>query len=327
MKKVIVVGLGSMGKRRIRLIRLIDPQIMICGVDSQEFRREEAEKQFGIITHSSIQEAVANELPEAGFVCTSPLSHRAVITELLNAGLHVFTEINLISDGYSELVELAKQKGRKLFLSSTFLYRKDIRYMIDRVCDEKVDYIIHIGQYLPDWHPWENYKSFFVGDKRTNGCREIMAIDFPWILSAFGKVKDLHVRSSKNSDLDLDYDDNYILSFEHENGSKGVVVCDLLSRKAVRSALIFSDQLQISWNGVPDSLMEYDIENKCDRRIKTYTEELDHQSAYAANIIENAYMDEIRTFFGMIEGIMEPYYTFEDDLYTLKLIDRIEGIS
>ncbi len=327
MKKVIVVGLGSMGKRRIRLIRLINPQTVICGVDSQESRREEAEKQFGIITHGSIQEAVANESPEAGFVCTSPLSHRAVITELLEAGLHVFTEINLISDGYSELVELAGKKGKKLFLSSTFLYRKDIRYMIDRVRNEKVDYIIHIGQYLPDWHPWENYRNFFVGDKRTNGCREIMAIDFPWILSAFGKVRDLHVRSSKNSDLDLDYDDNYILSLEHENGSKGVVVCDLLSRKAVRSALIFSDQLQISWNGVPDSLTEYDIENKCDRKIETYTEELDHQSAYAANIIENAYMDEIRTFFGMTEGTMEPYYTFEDDLYTLKLIDRIEGIS
>ena len=86
MKKVIVVGLGSMGKRRIRLIRLINPQTVICGVDSQESRREEAEKQFGIITHGSIQEAVANESPEAGFVCTSPLSHRAVITELLEAG-------------------------------------------------------------------------------------------------------------------------------------------------------------------------------------------------------------------------------------------------
>ena len=327
MKRVIVVGLGSMGKRRIRLIRQIDPQIVVCGVDSQESRCGETKDRFGITTYRSIQEAIDCESPEAGFVCTSPLSHKAVITELLNKGLHVFTEINLLSDGYSEIVELARQKEKKLFLSSTFLYRKDIRYMIERVQNKKLDYIIHIGQYLPDWHPWENYKSFFVGDKRTNGCREIMAIDFPWILSAFGKVKDLHVRSSKNSDLDLDYDDNFILSLEHESGSKGVVICDLLSRKAVRSALIFSDQLQISWNGVPDSLIEYDIENKCDKKIETYSEELDHQSAYAANIIENAYMEEIRTFFCMIDGTTEPYYTFEDDLYTLKLIDQIEGIS
>lgn len=326
MNSVLVVGLGSMGKRRIRLIRQLDLKISIVGVDSQESRREECKELYGIQAFSSIQEALGSVPAEAGFVCTSPLSHRAMITELLNNALHVFTEINLISDGYREMMTLAKEAGKELFLSSTFLYRKDIRYMIDRVKNEKVNYIIHIGQYLPDWHPWESYKNFFVGDKRTNGCREIMAIDFPWILSAFGRVKDTHVRSSKDSDLDLDYADNYIISMEHESGSKGVVVCDLLSRKAVRSALIYSDKLQISWNGVPDSLSEYDIENKCDKKIQTYTEELDHQSAYAANIIENAYLEEIKTFFGLIDGTKKASYSFEDDLYTLSLIDKIEGL-
>ncbi len=326
MKGVLVVGLGSMGKRRIRLIRQYDPSINIVGIDSQESRRKECKELYGIQAFSSIQEAIGSVAVEAGFVCTSPLSHRAVITGLLNNGLHVFTEINLISDGYREMMTLAKEAGKELFLSSTFLYRNDIRYMIDRVKNEKVNYIIHIGQYLPDWHPWESYKNFFVGDKRTNGCREIMAIDFPWILSAFGRVKDTHVRSSKDSDLDLDYADNYIISMEHENGSKGVVVCDLLSRKAVRSALIYSDKLQISWNGVPDSLSEYDIENKCDKKVETYTEELDHQSAYAANIIENAYLEEIKTFFGLIDHTKRALYSFEDDLYTLFLIDKIEGL-
>ena len=32
--KVLVVGLGSMGKRRIRLIRKYDPTITIIGVDT-----------------------------------------------------------------------------------------------------------------------------------------------------------------------------------------------------------------------------------------------------------------------------------------------------
>ena len=214
-----------------------------------------------------------------------------------------------------------------MFLSSTFLYRNDIRYMISRVKNRKADYIIHTGQYLPDWHPWENYKNFFVGDKRTNGCREIMAIDFPWILAAFGPMKDVHVRASKDSDLELDYNDNYLISAEHENGSKGVIVVDLLSRKAVRSVLIFSERMQISWDGTPESLTEYDIEHKCDLKPETYGEKVEHRAAYAANIIENAYAEEIRTFFGTIRGTAEPRYTFEDDLYTLSVIDRIEGIK
>lgn len=314
-----------MGKRRIRLMRQMDPSLEICGVDAHEGRRIECEKNFSIRTYCNIQEAITHEKPDAGFVCTSPLSHNAIIRELLEAGLHVFTEINLIQDGYEDNTARAREKGKTLFLSSTFLYRKDIQYMIRRVKGEKVDYMIHTGQYLPDWHPWESYKNFFVGDKRTNGCREIMAIDLPWILSAFGPVKDIHIRASRNSDLELDYNDNYLISAEHENGSKGVIVVDLLCRKAIRSVLIFSDKLQISWNGTPESLTEYDIEQKSEQRVETYTEEVEHQAAYASNIIENAYMEEIRTFFGMIGGTAKPKYTFEDDLYTLSLIDRIEG--
>lgn len=103
----------------------------------------------------------------------------------------VFTELNLVSDGYEEFTK--DEYDNRLFLSSTLLYRKDIQYIKDRVGEERVNYVYHVGQYLPDWHPWESYKDFFVGDKRTNGCREIMAIDLPWIESAFGKIVDFSV--------------------------------------------------------------------------------------------------------------------------------------
>lgn len=57
--------------------------------------------------------------------------------------------------------------------------------------NDSLTYIYHVGQYLPDWHPWESYKDFFIGKKETNGCREIYAIQLPWILDAFGLVKNV----------------------------------------------------------------------------------------------------------------------------------------
>ena len=316
-----------MGKRRIRLIRRMDPSLIVCGVDGQETRREEAAEQFGIACFPTIAEAAAEGLPEAGFVCTSPLAHHAIIMELLQMGAHVFTELNLVSDGYEEMIDLARKKEKVLFLSSPFLFRKDVRFMIEQSRDRRVDYIYHTGQYLPDWHPWENYKDFFVGNARTDACREIMAVDFPWLLAAFGKVKDIHVRKSKNSSLELDYDDNYVISMEHENGSKGVFVCDLLSRKGGRSADIFAEDLYLQWRGTPDSLSRWDTTLGKSVPVETYTEELEHQAAYASNIIENAYTAEIETFFRVIDGAASAPYTFEDDLYTINLINQIEGKS
>lgn len=326
-KTVIVVGLGSMGRRRIRLLKQAYPKIIIGGVDSQQARLDEAEKQFSIPVFTDINKAVDTIKPVAGFVCTSPLSHYAVIMKLLSHRLHVFTELNLVDDGYDEMMALAKNQKCELFLSSTMLYRKDIQYIIERVKDKKVNYTVHIGQYLPDWHPWESYKDFFVGNVRTNGCREHMAIDFPWVLSAFGEVESFSVMRDKSSSLEIDYEDNYFIMCQHKNGNKGIFITELISRKGGRNVKVFSEDMHITWAGTPDSLYDYDIENKVDRRIETYNEALVRQKDYNACIIENAYLDEIKTFFGVIGQQFKALYTFEDDKKTIALINEIEGRS
>ena len=192
--ELLVVGLGSMGKRRARLIRGVEPSAALAGVDFAPARREEA-RALG-----SIAAAVAARHFDAAFVCTAPLTHAGIIGELLDAGLPVFTELNLVDDGYDALIAKAAQKGLPLFLSSTMLYRAETQYIKRRVAAfaKPVNYIYHIGQYLPDWHPWENYKNFFVGDRRTGGVREIFGIDLPWLLDAFGPVKHVYAEKDKS---------------------------------------------------------------------------------------------------------------------------------
>ena len=105
-------------------------------------------------------------------VCTAPLAHAAVIGALLDHDLPVFTELNLVSDGYRENMAKAAAKKLPLFLSSTMLYRRETQYIKQQVAEfgKPVHYIYHIGQYLPDWHPWENYKNFFVGTPAPAAC-------------------------------------------------------------------------------------------------------------------------------------------------------------
>ncbi|NLG02617.1 MAG: Gfo/Idh/MocA family oxidoreductase, partial [Clostridia bacterium] len=182
---VLVIGLGSMGKRRIRIIKKMFPEYSIAGVDGREDRRKECNEKYGIACFSDISAAVDSCHPDCAFVCTSPLSH-AYITEIcLKENLHVFSEINLIADGYERNRLLAKENQKLLFLSSTPMYKAEMQYISNKLKNQnKVFYIYHVGQYLPDWHPWENINDFFVSDKRTNGCRELMAIELPWMLDA-----------------------------------------------------------------------------------------------------------------------------------------------
>ena len=319
-----VIGLGSMGRRRIRLVRDLHPRWSVIGIDLSADRRAQVRRELEVKTCGSIAEAVKEYGVKAALVCTSPLAHGAIVLDCLKAGLHVFTELNLVSDWYAEAMALARKRRRKLFVSSTFLYRRETQYVAKAVARKRVNYIYHSGQYLPDWHPWESYKNFFVADKRTNACREILAIELPWLIHAFGDIESIHVMSDRNSSLDLDFNDNYIVTIRHKNGNKGVFCQDVISRKGLRRLEVYSEKLHLFWEGTPQTLSVYDFGKKALKPVSLY-EDIEQNASYNANIIENMYRDELRAFFSFIEKGVKPPYAFEDDRKVLELVDRIEG--
>ncbi len=323
--KVIIVGLGSMGRRRARLLKELKPDVKIIGVDLQESRRKEAEKELGVTTAASIKEACLMEIPDVAFISTSPLSHSSIIKECLANNLHVFTELNLVATGYEDNVDLAKRKGRVLFLSSTFLYRKEIQFIKKSVEESKcrLSYMYHAGQYLPDWHPWESYKDFFVGKKETNGCREFMAIEFPWLVDTFGDIKSLKSIKNKDSSLDINFPDTFQIMLEHTSGHKGLITIDIVSRKPVRRFELSGEDLYLTWDGTPDSVIRYDFEGKKDLNISLY-DSFENKAGYSSFIIENAYKSEIENFLNVVEGKEKPRYSFEKDKTILSIIDEIE---
>lgn len=323
--KIIVIGLGSMGKRRIRLLSE-HKDMNLFGIDSNQERCQEVKEKFGIKCYNSISEVVSAEHPEAAVISTSPLSHAAIIKECLQNNLHVFTEINLVPDGYEENMKLAKEKGLTLFLSSTFLYQAETLKIIEKVKEAKVgklNYIYHVGQYLPDWHPWESYNNYFIGNSRTNGCREILTIDLPWIVTAFGDIKSVQVLKSKNTELNIEYNDNYLIMLEHESGAKGIFAADVVARKAIRHFEVYGEDLHLTWDGTPETLLGYDIQKKEDVQLLANLT-IEHIEGYSNLIDENPYRDELKAFLNEIVSGTRPLWNFSKDKLLLSVIDKIE---
>ena len=222
---------------------------------------------------------------------------------------------------------MAKEKGLVLFLSSTFLYEDDTLKIIEK-CHEakgKMNYIYHVGQYLPDWHPWESYNNYFIGDPRTNGCREIMAIELPWIVTCFGTVKKHSVVKSKNTELDINYNDNYLITLEHENGTKGIFAVDVVARNPIRSLDVYGENIQLYWNGSIDGLTEYSFETKRIVNIDLGIES-EHIEGYAAFIDEKPYRNELEAYINQIRNPNScPIWDFAKDSIILDLIDKFEA--
>lgn len=322
---ILVIGLGSMGKRRIRLLSE-HSDVTIFGVDSNPDRCKEVQETLHVQCYESIDAAVSAQPIQAAMVCTSPLSHANIIHECLQHKLHVFTELNLVQDRYDENIALAKENGVVLFLSSTFLYRTEPEYIIDTVkhTEGALNYNYHIGQYLPDWHPWESYNNYFIGNPRTNGCREIMAIELPWLVTCFGEIKSVQVLKSKNTNLNITYNDNYQLLIEHTNGTKGTLSVDVVTRKAVRRFEVYGENLYLTWDGKPTTVNHYDIENKADRFVN-FSDASEHREGYAEFVTENPYREEISAFLNEIQGVHSAKWDFEKDKEVLAIIDTIEA--
>lgn len=82
--KFLIVGLGSMGKRRIRCLKSLGHENII-GFDLKQSRRKEAEEKYGIETISDVNKPDFNDI-DALIISTPPDIHNQYIKLAIEKG-------------------------------------------------------------------------------------------------------------------------------------------------------------------------------------------------------------------------------------------------
>ena len=326
--KVLIIGLGSMGNRRLRLLREFFPDFQVAAVDCRADRREETFRKFSCPVYEGFEEGFSSFRPDAIIVSTPPDAHSEYVLFALESGIHSFSELDLLDNGYEKYITLEKQPSPVVFLSSTMLFRGENRWIGENheKTGRKKLYTYHVGQYLPDWHPWEKYDEFFVGDSRTNALREILCIELPWLTRSFGDVEDFRCRWGRISSLNLPYPDTCQILLTHSGGTLGCLTLDCVSRQAVRDMRIDGEKGMIRWQGTMESLQffapgEAPMTPLMDQRA------LERHPGYAEFISEGPYLEELRAFFDRIAGKAEKYkgYSYEEHRKILFFADELEN--
>ncbi len=125
------------------------------------------------------------------------------------------------------------------------------------------------------------------------------------------------------SRLELDYPDTYYMILNHKGGTKGVVLIDVVARKSSINLEIMNENLYITWDGLPTGVKDYDIDSKELREVQLY-ESYEHNDNYSANIVEDAYLNEIEAYFSQIMEGTVPIYDFGKDQKVLDVMDDME---
>jgi predicted dehydrogenase len=133
------------------------------------------------------------------------------------------------------------------------------RGVIGKVISARVE----AGQYLPDWHPGEDYRKGYAARKALGGgviLTLIHEIDYlSWFL---GKPRAVFCFADHLSDLKLDVEDVAEILIRFRGGAVGEVHLDYIQRTPSRSAQIIGTKGTMRWDYFKGELRVYSAKTK-----------------------------------------------------------------
>ena len=316
------IGLGSMGKRRIRNL-FSNNEKNIIGFDFSKERRKEAEEKYGVRVVSDLSELSDGDY-DAMIISTPPNLHGDYIRQALKKKKHFFVEVTTSDDGYKEI--LASRDLNTIKAPSCtfrfFLPIKKIKQLIDSGRIGKVlAFQHHMGQYLPDWHPWEDYRNVYFSKKETGACREMFPFELTWLNWLVGNlVSEISGYSAKVSDLEMEAHDLIVSNIKYENNIFGNVMIDLVSRKPFRTLRILGTNGVLDWEWLENIIKIYDVSSKKTELIEVPSG--NPATGYLA--VEEMYNDEIKAFLYAVYRKADYPYSFKEDQMNLNTLYKLE---
>lgn len=325
--KFLVIGLGSMGKRRIRCLQTLGYQD-IFGFDPREDRCAEVHERYRVKTFSDIYLALSEAKPTAFIISVPPDVHHVYMKMAIQREIHFFIEASVVDADMDFIKEELKRKDMVSAPSATMLFHPAIKKVSEilksKALGKVSNVIFHSGQYLPDWHTYEKVSEYYVSNPLTGGAREIVPFELTWITHLFGFPQRVcaNFRKTINIEGAEKINDTYNILLDYENFLATMTI-DVVSRYATRRLLINGDQKQLIWDW---NLKEIQLYDPISHRWESITYETGIAGAgYHPNIGEDMYVDELNHFIQAIEGKGPFINTMENDHQVLKLLYAIEA--
>ncbi|MFT5495256.1 MAG: putative dehydrogenase [Kiritimatiellia bacterium] len=313
--KFLVIGLGSMGKRRIRNLKVLG-ETDIVGFDPREDRRAEAADKYGITTFATVEEGLATE-PDALIISTPPDAHMPYALIAVEKGLHFFSEASVVDENMQELIDQLAATDLVGAPSCTLrFYPAILRFkqlLDDKAIGTPSAFTYHCGEYLPNWHPWEDVAEYYVGKVETGAAREIVPFELVWLTWLFGPIRSITSMKGKRTDLHIDIDDVYQVIMEFESGVLGHMLVDVVARKYYREGRLISEQGIIEWNCPANTVRMYQADDD-------HWQEFDE----SYEVPESFYVDELGAFVNAAKGEGVYPYTYKEDLQILQWLYQAE---
>lgn len=265
--KILIIGGGSIGQRHLKNLRKLGiKEIGIIDIDEKRLHRAKEKYQVKIYRDSR---AALEEKWDAVFICTPPASHIKIALTATETKAPIFIEKPLSDSlkNVEKLIGKAKKYKIPVMVGYNLNFHPQLqkikkilnKNILGKIWGARTEY----GQYLPDWHPREDYRFGYSAQQKMGGgiiLDDIHEIDYLYHL--FGKVKKVFASAKKISNLKIDTEDYAELTLRFKNGIVGQLHMDYLQRDYSRNLEIIGEKGTLIWNLKKNELKYFLIKDK-----------------------------------------------------------------
>jgi predicted dehydrogenase len=223
--KILMIGLGGIGQRHTRNLRALlgdtaeivayrvrrQTHVVTPGMDADSSRNVEDE--YSVRVYPSLDDAIA-EKPDVAFICNPSSLHVPATLACIQAGCDVFVEKPLSDslDGTEELVRAAHEHHRIAMVGYQLRFHPCLRKLAQTVQSGVLGNLLAIratiGEYLPNWHRYEDYRQMYAARADLGGGVVLSQIhEFDYLYSLFGPPSRVFAIGGHWSELEIDVED------------------------------------------------------------------------------------------------------------------------
>jgi predicted dehydrogenase len=310
--KFLIAGLGSIGRRHLKNLLALDQNDIVLHRTHQSTLADDDLKKFPV--ESDIQKALAHK-PDAVIVSNPTALHMDVAIPAADAGCGLFIEKPLAykPDDLQPLEKILNKKKNIVFTAFQFRFNPGLQMisqlLLDGTLGKPLSFDCHWGEYLPDWHPWEDYRKSYAANKNLGGGVVLtLCHPFDYLRWLFGDPVGLFAVTGNASPLQLDVEDFADILINFKSGVNGHIHLDYY-RKPVRHDLeITCNEGVIYWDHASSSVQI--------QRPDKSKEEFPAPPGFERN---QMFLDEMRHFIGLVERKEQPVCDFKDGKKALEL--------
>ena len=258
--KFLIAGYGSIGRRHLRNLReLGQTDILLYRTHHGTLPDAEAEI-AGLTVENDLGAALAHR-PDAVIVANPTALHLDVAIPAAEQGCHILMEKPIASgpERLDDLRQALRRGGGQFVTGFQFRFHPTLRQAGQLIAAGAIGRALcaraHWGEYLPNWHPWEDYRQGYAarGDL-GGGVLLTLCHPFDYLRMLLGEFTVVSALGGTLGDLGLPVEDMAEVGLRFASGAIGTLHLDYLQQPSTHTLEVIGTAGTLRWDNATGAL-------------------------------------------------------------------------